>query len=207
MTTERKWINPLGHTVPDHLVTDADRMKDELALRLVAGAESLQQAQAAFKKAAMDEMYAAKALLFEKYGARVGGKKDGFGFRSYDGSAEVRITIQERMYFGTELQAAKVLIDECIESWAEGADQNIVVLINDAFQVNKAGRIDTKRVLRLQKLPIRRPDGSQDERWEKAMQAITDAMIEDSSATYIRFWRRDENTNGMKPVNLDFASL
>lgn len=204
---ERKWIDPQGRTVPEHLVTDADRMKDELAERLVAGAESIQQVLAAFKKSAMDEMYAAKALLFEKYGAKVGGKKDGFGFRSFDGSTEVRISVQERMYFGTELQAAKVLIDECIESWAEGADPNIIVLINDAFQVNKAGRIDTKRVLRLQKLPIRRPDGSHDERWEKAMKAISDALIEDSTATYIRFYRRNEQTNGMEPVNVDFASL
>lgn len=207
MPNEKKWIDQQGRTVPDHLVTDADRMKDELALRLVEGAESVQQVQKVFKKSAMDEMYAAKALLFEKYGARIGGKKDGFGIRSFDGSAEVRISVAERIVFGAELQVAKALIDECIESWAEGADPNIMVLINDAFQVNKAGRIDTKRVLRLQKLPIRLPDGSRDERWENAMQAITDALITDSTATYIRFYRRNELTNGLDLVNLDFASV
>ncbi|UFS63817.1 DUF3164 family protein [Paracoccus denitrificans] len=207
MDTARKWLDAQGRTVPDHLVTDAERMKDELAERLVSGAESVQQVMVAFKKSSMDEMYAAKALLFEKYGAKLGGQKGGFGIRSYSGSTEVRISIADRIIFGPELQVAKSLIDECIESWAEGADPNIIVLINDAFQVNKAGRIDTKRVLRLQKLPIRRPDGSRDERWEKAMEAITHALIVDETATYIRFYRRNDRTNAMELVNLDFSSL
>ncbi|WP_193668266.1 DUF3164 family protein [Paracoccus kondratievae] len=207
MTATKTWTDRQGRMVPDHLVSDAERMKDELAHRLVSNAEGVQRVQLTFKKSAMDEMYAAKALLFEKYGARIGGQKGGFGISSFDGSAEVRICVADRITFGPELQAAKALIDECIESWAEGADPNIIVLINDAFQVNKAGRIDTKRVLRLQKLPIRRPDGSQDERWEQAMQAITDALIVDDTATYIRFYRRNDRTGAMDLVNLDFSSL
>ena len=207
MNTQKKWLDPQGRTVPDHLITDADRMKDELSERLVSGAESVQQVMSAFKKTSMEEMYAAKELLFEKYKAKLGGQKGGFGIRAYDGSTEVRISVADRIIFGPELQVAKSLIDECIESWAEGADPNIIVLINDAFQVNKAGRIDTKRVLRLQKLPIRRPDGSRDERWEQAMEAITHALIVDDTATYIRFYRRNDRTNAMDMVNLDFATL
>lgn len=207
MTTQKLWTDPQGRTVPDHLVSDADRMKDELSERLVEGAEGVQKVMDAFKKSSMDEMQAAKALLFEKYGAKIGGQKGGFGIRSYDGATEVRISVADRIIFGPELQVAKALIDECIASWAEGADPNIMVLINDAFQVNKAGRIDTNRVLRLQKLPIRRPDGSRDERWEQAMEAITQALIVDETATYIRFYRRNAQTNAMDLVNLDFSAL
>lgn len=207
MESAKEWIDPQGRKVPDHLVTDADRMKDELAERLASGAEGVQAAMAAFKKAALDEMYAAKELLFEKYGAKVGGKKGGFGIRSYDGATEVRLDVADRISFGPELQAAKALIDECIESWAEGADPNIRVLIDDAFQVNKAGRIDTKRVLGLRKLPIKGPDGNPDDRWQRAMDAITDALIVDQTATYVRFYRRNDQTNGMELVNLDFSSL
>lgn len=207
MTTTKQWVDRQGRTVPDHLVTDAERMKDELAERLVSGAESVQQVMTAFKQSSMDEMHAAKALLFEKYGAKIGGQKGGFSIGSFDGSTEVRISVADRISFGPELQAAKALIDECIESWAEGADPNIRVLVDDAFQVNQVGRIDTKRVLRLQKLPIRRPDGSCDERWERAMQAITDALIVDQTAIYIRYYRRNEHTNAGELVNLDFSAL
>lgn len=205
--SQKNWTDPQGRTVPDHLVSDADRMKDELSERLVSGAEGIQAAMAAFKAAAMDEMYAAKALLFEQYNAKMGGKKGGFGIRAYDGSSEVRIDVADRISFGPELQAAKSLIDECIESWSEGADPNIRVLIDEAFQVNKAGRIDTKRVLSLRKLPIKDRDGNTDHRWARAMDAITDAMIVDLTATYIRFYRRNDLTNALEMVNLDVSSL
>ena len=207
MNTPKKWYDRQGRTVPEHLITDADRMKDELAERLVTGAEGIHQIQNAFKKSSMDEMFAAKALLFEKYGAKIGGQKGGFSISSYDGSAEVEISIATRIAFGPELQIAKALIDECIDSWAEGADPNIIVLINDAFQVNKAGTIDTKRVLRLLKLPILRPDGTADERWDRAMNAITEALIEDDTKTYIRFYRRNEQTNAMELVSLNFSAM
>ena len=57
------------------------------------------------------------------------GMKGGFSIASFDGSAEVRISVADRITFGPELQAAKSLIDECIESWSEGADPNIRVLL------------------------------------------------------------------------------
>lgn len=207
MTDAKTWVDPQGRTVPDHMINDADRMKDELAERLVSGAEALQAAMAAFKKSALDEMYAAKDLLFEKYGTKVGGKKGGFSIRTYDGSAEAKIDVADRISFGPELQAAKALIDECIASWSEGADPNIKVLIDDAFQVNKAGRIDTKRVLSLRKLPIKDSDGNADDRWSRAMDAITDAVIVDQTAIYLRMYRRNERTNELQYVTLDFSAL
>ena len=208
MTSEIKtWTDPQGRIVPDHLVTDADRMKHDLAISLAESAEAVQAVIRAFKKRAFEEMYAAKDLIFGKYGAKVGGKKGGFGFRSYDGSVEVRIDVAGILKFGTELQAAKVLIDECIASWAEGADPNIIVLINDAFQVNKAGRIDTRRVLGLRRLPIKDAEGNPDERWARAMDAISDAVIDDETASYFRAHRRNEATGQLEHINLDFSSL
>lgn len=206
MTEEREWTDPTGRKVPAHLVSDADRMKDELAERLVSEAEGLQRTMQDFKRRAMEEMQAGRALIFEKYGAAIGGSKGGFGMRTYDGSAEARIAVADRVVFGPELQAAKALIDECIESWVEDANPNIRVLVDDAFQVNKVGRINTQRVMGLRRLPITLPDGNKDERWERAMDAITDALIVDETATYIRFYRRNA-AGGDELVSLDFSKL
>lgn len=207
MSTEQKWIDPTGRAIPDSMVTAADRMKDELANRLAAGAEDLQAMIAAFKAKALDEMAAAKALLFEQYGVKVGGPKGGFSIRSFDGRTMAELSVADRIVFGPELQAAKALIDECIESWAEGANDNIRVLVEDAFQVNKGGRIDTKRVLGLRRLKMKDQDGNPDARWLRAMEAISDALIVDQTATYVRFYRRNPRTNGMDQIVLDFSSI
>lgn len=208
MTPEqRKWTDPQGRTVPDSMVTPADRMKDELANRLAEEAEGLQEKIRAFKQQALDEMGSAKELLFEQYGVKVGGPKGGFSIRSFDGNTMTEVSVADRIVFGPELQAAKALIDECIESWSEGANDNIRTLVEDAFQVNKAGRLDTKRILGLRKLKMKDADGNPDQRWARAMDAISDALIVDQTATYIRFYRRNARTNGMEQIALDFSSL
>lgn len=207
MTTATQWINPQGRPIPDSMITPADRMKHELANRLADEAEALQRTIHAFKLRALDEMAAAKELLFEQYGVKVGGPKGGFSITSFDGMTKAEVSVADRIVFGPELQAAKALIDECIESWSDGASDNLRVLVEDAFQVNKAGRIDTDRVLGLRKHKMTHEDGRLDERWARAMDAVTDALVVDQTATYLRFYRRDPQTNEKKQVVLDFAAL
>lgn len=209
MTQEPMWINAVGHHVPLSQVSDSDQMKDELARRLCDGADLVSAAMAAFKKAAMDEMMSARDLIFEKFGAKIGGAKGGFSIKSYDGSCEVEVSVADRVSFGPELQAAKALIDQCIESWADDGDLDprIRTLVEHAFQVNKAGRIDTQRVLGLRKLPMKDRAGNPDFGWARAMDAVTEALNVDGTATYLRFYRRNPKTNRMDQISLSFPDL
>ncbi|REM31517.1 DUF3164 family protein, partial [Mycobacterium tuberculosis] len=72
--------------------------------------------------------------------------------------------------FDERLQAAKALIDECIQSWSKSSNVNLKVLVNDAFQVDQQGKISTGRVLGLRRHDI------DDEKWQLAMKAIGDSM-------------------------------
>lgn len=203
---QQPWTDSAGRIVPFSLVKPADQMKDEVARRLCASAKSLQAALAAFKAASMAEMYAAKALLFEQYGAKIGGDKGNISLKSFDGIYEVEVSVNERISFGPELQAAKSLIDACIEEWAEGGNANIRALVEHAFQVNKQGRIDTGRVLGLRKLPMTCEDGSLDQNWVRAMDAVSDAVMVDGTATYIRFYERDA-VGKMQQISLNMATI
>lgn len=205
--TDQDWIDSQGRKVPAANVSDKDRMVDEVVRRLVAEAEGVQSVMAALKVRAMEEARAAQALILDKYGASVGGAKGGLTLASFDGSQQVQISVSDRISFGPELHAAKSLIDSCIETWAAGGNDNIRALVEHAFQVNKAGRIDTGRVLGLRSLKMQGPDGQPDPTWARAMEAISDAIRVDGSATYIRFYRRDGRTNRMEQISLDLASL
>lgn len=210
MNDETHWRDPQGRLVPVSQISAADQMKDELVTRLCEEAERRRDDLAAFKRRALDEVMAAKALIFEKYGAKIGGPKGNFALRRYDGSSEVEYTIADRIVFGPELQAAKALIDECIQSWDDAStlDPRFKILIDDTFQVNKAGRIDTHRVLGLRKHKMIDPvTGEPDALWERAMEAVTDALIVDRTAIYLRFYRRDPRTNRREQIALSFAEL
>lgn len=207
--TSEMWKNAAGHLIPVDQVSESDKMKDELAKQLCDEADALKAQIAAFKARAMGEMNAARTLIFEKFGAKIGGAKGGFAIKSFDGGCEAEVSVAERVSFGVELQAAKALIDECIETWADAGDLDprIRALVEHAFQVNKAGRIDTQRVLGLRKIPMKDRDGVPDAGWARAMEAVTEALNVDGSATYLRFYRRNPATNKREQISLNFSDL
>lgn len=190
-----------GALIPNDLVKPQAKLTDEMVRNLVASAASVQEVMRQFKQTAMSEMTGMQDLLDQEYGVKRGGQRGNLSFRSYDGSMRVEISVGDVTRFGPELKSAKALIDECIEDWAEGANDNIRVLVNAAFQVNKAKQVDKARVLGLRNLDIK------DARWQRAMDAISDALMVDETRTYIRFYQKDPKSGVMKPVSLDMAVL
>ena len=49
---------------------------------------------------------------------------------------------------------AKALVDECIQDWSAGSRDEIKVLVNDSFYVDKTDKINTQRILGLRRLNI-----------------------------------------------------
>jgi hypothetical protein len=66
--------------------------------------------------------------------------------------------------------------------------------------VDKAGKINTARVLGLRRLEIQDPD------WQKAMQAITESIQISGSKQYLRFYERNDRGEYVQ-IPLDVAAL
>lgn len=189
-----------GRLVPLEMVKEIDLERDALVREIVERALGLSKRLAEFKTQAMGDIGAFVELSAEKYGARVGGAKGNVQISTFDGEYKVRRDIAETLQFDERLQAAKALIDECLHEWTEGAGPEIRMLINDAFQVDKAGNINTNRVLGLRRLAISH------EKWQQAMQAISDSLQIAGSKAYLRIYKR-QHDGSYRLVNLDLATL
>ncbi|ELX2304352.1 DUF3164 family protein [Yersinia enterocolitica] len=186
--------------VPISQVSDFDLEMDAFVRAQVAGAIEENARIKAFKSKSFDECYAWLDLVAEKYGKTRGGLKGNVTFPSYDGSEQIRIAVQDSLTFGPELQIAKDLIDECLNEWSEGANENLRAIILDAFAVDKEGQLNTGRILSLRRIKI------DDPRWHQAMEAISESLQVAVSKTYINFRRK--NADG-KLVNIpiDIAAV
>ncbi|WP_143413368.1 DUF3164 family protein, partial [Haemophilus aegyptius] len=68
-----------------------------------------------------------------------------------------------------------------------------------AFNVDKEGNLNTSRILGLRRVDI------QDERWQNAMQAISESVQVVSSKAYVRLYERVGETDQYVPIALDVA--
>ncbi len=195
------WVNPKGHFIPVSAISVPKQLESELVERLCSQARENSQWMKMFKADAISEVDSFRDLLADNYEVTRGGKKGNLTLHSYDGRFRIVKQRSEHVGFGPELQIAKQLIDQCINEWSEGANENLRIIVNRAFEVDKKGKISTARVLELRTYKIDHPD------WIKAMEALSEAVIALDTATYIRFYERSELTGEYEPIVLHMAKV
>lgn len=194
------WKDANGALIPIGKIKEIDKDRHRTVMELSEAAKLASSRLLAFKLQAMTAIQDFIQRSLEQYEVKTGGDKGNVTLVSFDGRYKITRQVQDSIVFDERLQAAKALIDECIHAWAKGSNSNIKVLVNDAFQVDKAGAVNTARVLGLRRLAIEDPT------WARAMAAISDSMRVASSKSYIRFYERDEAGN-YEAINLDVAGV
>lgn len=189
----------MGRLVPESAIKEIDLARDDLVKELIEKAQQVAGVVAAFKADALDDIQAFVDLSTERFGKNLGGQRGNVTLTSFDGEYRIRRAIDDRIEFDEGLQAAKALIDACIKDWSAGSNDNIKALVNDAFYVDHKGRLNTRRILGLRRLKIT------EERWQQAMDAISESIQIVQSKTYIRLYRRNPKSEQYEQIPLDIA--
>jgi len=195
------WKDANGSLVPVAKIKDIDKQRHQCVTQLAEEAKKASAALMSFKLCAMQKVQDFVDQSLAQYEVKHGGKKGNITLVSFDGRFKISRTMQDSITFDERLQAAKALVDECVKAWSKGSNDNIKVLVNNAFQVDKAGSVNVGRILNLRTLKI------EDEKWLRAMTAISDSMKVHSTKPYIRFYELDERTGDYVPISLDVAAL
>ncbi|KWF85005.1 sulfate transporter [Burkholderia cepacia] len=190
-----------GRLVPESMIAPIDQLRDQTITSLIDDAKRLQSSMVDFKARAFGDIAAFVEASHEQYGVKVGGAKGNVSLITFDGRYKIVRQIAEHLQFDERLQAAKELIDECLREWTEGSNDKVKVLINEAFQVDKEGNVNTGRILALRRLAI------DDPKWTKAMRAIVDSIRVTGSKPYIRLYERVEDTEEYRAISLDLAVI
>jgi hypothetical protein len=189
-----------GRFVPVDKVKDIDKLRDQTVKEIVDKVKKMQEVLAKFKTEVRNDLFSYLSLSYEKYGKKFGGKKGNVTMSSYDGSLRILLAVSDTIYFDERLQVAKGLIDDCINRWARGSSSEIRALVNDAFQVDRQGTVNTARILGLRRLEI------DDPQWKQAMDAISDSIQISGTKEYLRFYVRD-TTGKYQAIPLDFVAM
>ena len=200
MSEQEFMTDAQGRQVPAELVSEIDKLRDQTVRRIADEALKMRDTLAELKARIRDDIHAFVDVSAEQYGKSWGGKKGNITLTTYDGRYRIMVAISDTITFDERLQVARDLIGDCIGKWSQGSRNEIRILVQDAFQVDKAGKISTSRVLGLRRLEITDPD------WQRAMAAISDSIQVLGSKQYLRFYERDEQGQYVQ-IPLDVAAL
>ena len=190
-----------GRLVPEDLIKPIDKARDELVCEILSQALPQRDLLAKFKQKTIGDINAFVELSAEQYGVKLGGKKGNVQLLSYDGRYKVKLTHMEHITFDERIEAAKELIDSCLNRWTENSRPEIKALVERAFRTNHKGQLRTAEVLGLKNLEI------EDEEWQLAMTALMDSITVAGSTAYINIYERVGNTDQWKHISLDLAAV
>lgn len=189
-----------GNQIRVENIKPIDLARDALVKEIITKGRAAGAHVERFKSDAFADIAALVEMSAEEYGAKIGGNKGNVTMFTFDGKYKINRAITERIMFDERLQAAKGLIDECLNDWTKDSNAKIQSIIHQAFEVDKEGNINTNRVLGLRRLGF-----DDDARWTKAMTAISESVQVVGSKSYVRLYERDDATGEYVPIKLDLT--
>lgn len=186
-------LDPIGRVKPE------SKLEDQTVRTCIAFALDLSGQISRFKGHTAADLGALDAILAEKYDAKIGGKKGNRTYQTYDGLMKVQVQVADLIDFGPELQIAKALINECLTEWSADSREEIQAIVMRAFNTDKEGQVSRSDVFTLLRLEIA------DKRWQRAMEAIRDAIRVTGSKEYVRFYQRASLADDWRAITIDMA--
>jgi len=191
--------NAKGDLVAVTNIKPADKLQDETVRKIIGFAADLSERIDRFRSHTMVDLGSFDALLEQEYGAKIGGKKGNRTYQTIDGLMQVKVQVADQIDFGPELQIAKSLLDQCMIEWTADSRPEIQSIITRAFNTDKEGQINRAELFMLLRLEI------EDERWQRAMEAIRNSIRITGSKEYIRFYRRASINDQFQAITIDLA--
>ena len=181
--------NAQGCLVPRANIRPIDIERDALVKEKMEKIKALQAEMRAVKASLLSDVDAFVQLSGERYGVRLGGVKGNVQLLSFDGKYKLC-----RDY------GQLLTIDGCLRRWCKDSRPELRAVVEQAFKVDKKGRINTGAVLGLRRIEIDDPD------WKEAMRAITESLQVLDSRVYVRAYERNAS-GAYQPISLDFANV
>jgi len=197
------WLDKKGDAFHPDNVKAVDSIKDKLVEKLLDKSYLIQDTLSDFKEQSFKEVENYYSLLLETYDidGKKNSKKGNLTLENFSGTKKVVINVADRIAFDEKLNIAKLKIDEYLHEITKDSSSDVQTLITKAFEVDKKGDVNAKKILALKSYDIKH------KLWVEAMGIIAEATEIVSSKNYIRFYTRESIEEAYVQVSLDLAGV
>lgn len=204
MKTKREnWTNRNGKLIPARNVPRHLKRRDATVERIILRVKKLRDKMLTEKVKITNEVR--KYINFLNAQADICKKEKhtegNVSLSDYANCKRVDLKLNNFITFDENLTVAKQLIDGCLRRWTKKSNFNLRSIIEEAFNVDKKGRINTYMILRLTRIEINDKD------WRKAKELILQSMQVSDTKQYLSFSVRANKDSKWEFINLNFSSL
>lgn len=198
--SDGNWINAKGNAYPVESINQVDIKRDQLVENIVIQAMALQTRMRTAKASYQAQIDKYMRWLAKRLKADEAGKGN-ITLTNFSGDQQIIVKVNDILVFDERLAIAKRKINKCIKKWSKGANRNLRIIVNTAFETDKAGNINKNAILGLRKLKIG------DKEWKEAMEIIADSLNSTGTKSYLSIRTRRGAESKWQTVNLNFSTL
>lgn len=197
---EGSWIDPRGNAVPQAYVKPLDRKRDHEVEMAVKEALAIEKRMRDLKGKIIGRITKYRAAMEKDTGVKLEGKGN-VCLTNFSGDKQLEFSMNDIIVFDEKLQVARQLINDCIGEWSVDSNKNLKVVINQAFEMDKKGKVNTQAILKLRSLNIRNA------KWKQAMELIGESISITGTRQYLNIRIRENSSAKLRTVNLNFSSM
>lgn len=201
-STNSEWQDESGTHIPYNRTTKSERLMERHSQRILKAALSINSKLVALKELIRDlSQEAYDAFMEEKTSTRT--SKGNFTWYNFDRSIKIDVSINEPIQFDSlTITAAKQKFDAFLDVNIESKNEFAKQMVIDAFETQRSGSLDTKRVMNL----TRYESKINDPLFSEAVKLINEAIRRPKTKTYFRVWLKDQ-TGEYQNVELNLSSI
>jgi predicted regulator of Ras-like GTPase activity (Roadblock/LC7/MglB family) len=202
-STQKFWEDEAGTQIPYNRTTAVERLMEIQSDKLLSKAAKIHEKLAAFKTEVAEICQQVYDAFIEERQMKVDGKKGNFTWYNFDRSIKIEVSVNEKIEFDDlVIKAAKEKFDQFLEDNITSKNEFAKEMIIDAFETQRTGKLDTKRVMQLTRYEKKINDAL----FSEAVALINESIRRPQSKTYFRIWAKDE-AGEFQNVDLNFSSI
>lgn len=201
-STNSEWQDESGALIPYNRTTKSERLMERSSQRILKSALTLNAKLTAFKDMIRElSQEAYDAFMAEKTSTRK--SKGNFTWFNFDRSIKIEVSVNEPIQFDSlTITAAKDKFDAFLDANIESKNEFAKQMVIDAFETQRSGNLDTKRVMNL----TRYVSKINDPLFTEAVKLINESIRRPKTKTYFRVWQKDE-AGEYQNVELNLSSI
>lgn len=166
------WLDSKGKAIPPQFIDPVKKRQDKIASQLIRSATKLNEQIKKHKQLVIRKINELNELSKEKNGTNAVTENGYLTISNFRGTKKIEISSKDIIAFDSVLlNAAKEKFNNCIQNWSSNAPDELVLLVNGAFQLDpKTGKHNKSKILSLLSYNIK------NELWKDAQDCLKSSI-------------------------------